>query len=106
MALLRKIFYQVNFGIEPLFCPVAMPFGSVGQNWTACIFHYKRHRHFRLPEAAENKSFAAENKLFSTVLGLFSVVSGRQKKSAENKPLFSVARCQPPKIAYFQRPTS
>jgi hypothetical protein len=38
MALLWKMFYQVNFGIEPLFCLVAMPFGSVGQNWTACIF--------------------------------------------------------------------
>jgi hypothetical protein len=69
-------------------------------------WHYKRHRHFRRPEAAENKAFAAENKLFSAVLGLFSVVSGRQKKSAENKPLFSAARCQPPKIAYFRRPTS
>jgi hypothetical protein len=60
--------------------------------------------HFRRPEAAENKAFAAENKLFSAVLGLFSVVSSHQKKSAENKPLFSAARCQPPKIAYFRRP--
>jgi hypothetical protein len=50
-------------------------------------------------EAAENKDFAAENKLFSTALGLFSVVSSRQKKSAENKHLFSVADIWPPKIA-------
>jgi hypothetical protein len=66
--------------------------------------------HFRRPEAAENKAFAIENKLFSAVLGLFSVVSGRQKKSAENKPLFSAARLRrrkqrPPKTvaAYFWR---
>jgi hypothetical protein len=32
------------------------------------------------------------------------VVPGRQKKSAENKPLFSATRDQPPKIAYFRRP--
>jgi hypothetical protein len=36
----------------------------------------------------ENNDFAVENKLFSAALGLFSVVPGRQKKSAENKPLF------------------
>jgi hypothetical protein len=62
--------------------------------------------HFRRPEATENKVFAAENKLFSTVLGLFFGDFWPPKKSAENKPLFSAARCQPPKIAYFRRPTS
>jgi hypothetical protein len=37
-------------------------------------------RHFRRPEAAENKTFATENKLFSAALDLFSAVSGCQKK--------------------------
>jgi hypothetical protein len=54
--------------------------------------HYKSYSHFRRPEAAENKAFAAENKLFSAALGLFSVVSGRQKKIAENKAIFSAAK--------------
>jgi hypothetical protein len=62
-------------------------------------FHYGSYSHFWRPKTTENKAFAAENKLFSTALGLFSVVSGHQKKSAENKGLFSVARVQPPKIA-------
>jgi hypothetical protein len=65
-------------------------------------WHYKRHRHFRRPEAAENKAFAAENKLFSAAKGLFSAASGRQKNLAENKSLFSAARTRPPKIAYFR----
>jgi hypothetical protein len=43
--------------------------------------------------------------LFSAALGLFSAVPGRQKKSAESKPLFSAASDQSPKIAYFRRPT-
>jgi hypothetical protein len=60
--------------------------------------HYNSYSHFRRPEAAENKPFAAENKLFSAEKGLFSADSGRQKKLAENKALFSA-----PKIAYFQR---
>jgi hypothetical protein len=34
--------------------------------------HYKSYRHFRRPEAAENK-------LFSAAKGLFSAASGRQK---------------------------
>jgi hypothetical protein len=54
----------------------------------------------------ENKVFAAENKLLLATLGLFSAVSGRQKKSGENKPLFSADRDQPPKIAYFRRPAA
>jgi hypothetical protein len=66
--------------------------------------HYGSYSHFRRPETAENKACAAKNKLFSAALGLFSAVLGRQKKSAENKPLFSAARDQPPKIAYFWRP--
>jgi hypothetical protein len=65
--------------------------------------HYGSYSHFRRPGTAENKAFAAENKLFSVVLCLFSAVSDRQKKSAKNKPLFSAARDQPPKIAYFPR---
>jgi hypothetical protein len=51
--------------------------------------HYRRHK-----QAAENKAFAPKNKLFLTALDLFSAVSDRQKKSAENKPLFSAARYQ------------
>jgi hypothetical protein len=35
--------------------------------------------------------------------GLFSAASGRQKKPAENKSLFSAARTRPPKTAYFRR---
>jgi hypothetical protein len=65
--------------------------------------HYNSYSHFRRPEAAENKPFAAENKLFSTAKGLFLATSGRQKKLAENKALFSAARAWPPKIAYFRR---
>ena len=60
--------------------------------------------------AAENnllfsaaKEPAAGNKLFSAATGLFSAASGRQKKLAENKALFSAARVWPPKIAYFRR---
>jgi hypothetical protein len=53
--------------------------------------HYGSYRHFRRPEAAENKPFAAENKLFSAAKGLFSAASGRQKNPAENKALFSAA---------------
>jgi hypothetical protein len=49
------------------------------------IVDYNSYSHFRQPGAAENK-------LFSAALGLFSVVPGRQKKSTENKPLFSAAR--------------
>jgi hypothetical protein len=48
--------------------------------------HYKSYRHFRRPEAAENKPFAAENKLFSAANGLFSAASGRQK----NRPKISL----------------
>jgi hypothetical protein len=66
--------------------------------------HNGSYNHFRRPETTENKTFAAENKLFSATLGLFSAVPGRQKKSVENKPLFSAARDQPPKIGYFRRP--
>jgi hypothetical protein len=76
----------------------------VQRNPTSPHKHYRRHSHFRRLEAAENKAFATKNKLFSVALDLFSAVSGRQKKSAENKPLFSGARWQPPKIAYFWRP--
>jgi hypothetical protein len=57
--------------------------------------HNGSYSHFRRPKTAENK-------LFSTALGLFSAVPGSQKKSAENKLLFSVARDQPPKIDYFR----
>jgi hypothetical protein len=57
---------------------------------TSCT-HYKSYRHFRRPEAAENKPFAAENNLISAAKGLFSAASGRQKKPAENKALFSAA---------------
>jgi hypothetical protein len=67
--------------------------------------HYNSCSHFRWPGTAGNKAFAAENKLFSAALGLFSVVPGHQKKSAKNKPLFSVVSDQPPKITYFLRPT-
>jgi hypothetical protein len=67
-------------------------------------YHYGSYSHFRRPETIGNKAFAAENKLFSAALCLFSAVLGRQKNSAENKPLFSAARDQPPKIAYFRRP--
>jgi len=65
--------------------------------------HYNSYSHFRRPEAAENKPVPAENKLFSAAKGLFSAASGRQKKLAENKALFSAARAWPPKIAYFRR---
>jgi hypothetical protein len=67
------------------------------------IIHYNSYCHFRRPEAAENKPVAAENKQFSATISLFSAASGRQKKLAENKPLFSAARVWPPKIAYFRR---
>jgi hypothetical protein len=52
------------------------------------------------------EAFAAENSLFLAALGLFSAVSGRQKKSVENKPLFSAADTWLPKTSYFRRPTS
>ena len=68
------------------------------------IIHNGSYSHFRWPGTAENKAFTAKNKLFSAASGLFSAVPSRQKKSAENKPLFSAARDQPPKIAYFRRP--
>jgi hypothetical protein len=55
------------------------------------IYHYNSYSHFRRPEAAENKPVAAENKLFSAAIDLFSAASGRQKKLAENKALFSAA---------------
>jgi hypothetical protein len=64
-------------------------------------FHYNSYSDFRRPGATENKAFAAENSLFSAAKDLLSAVPGRQKKSAENKPLFSAARDQLPKIAYF-----
>jgi hypothetical protein len=48
------------------------------------IYHYNSYSHFRRPEAAENK-------LFSAAIDLFSAASGRQKKLAENKALFSAA---------------
>jgi hypothetical protein len=67
------------------------------------VFHYNSYSYFRRPEAAENKPVAAKNKLFSAAIGLFSAASGRQKKLAENKALFSAARVWPPKIAYFRR---
>jgi hypothetical protein len=63
--------------------------------------HNESYRHFRRPEAAKNKPFAAENRQFSAAKGLFSAASGHQKKSAENKAIFSAARAWPPKIAYF-----
>jgi hypothetical protein len=69
------------------------------------VYHYNSYSHFRRPEAAENKPVAAENKLFSAAKGLFSAASGRQKKLAENKALFSAAKAWPPKIAYFWRLT-
>jgi hypothetical protein len=72
-------------------------------NVVADALHYKSYRHFRRPEAAENKPLPAENKLFSAANGLFSAASGRQKKLTENKPLLSAARAWPPKIAYFRR---
>jgi hypothetical protein len=53
--------------------------------------HYGSYRHFRRPEATENKPFAAENKLFSAAKGLFSAMSGRQK----NRPKIRL---------YFRRP--
>jgi hypothetical protein len=68
--------------------------------------HYNSYSHFRRPEAAENRPVAAENRLFSAAIDLFSAASGRQKKLAENKALFSAARVRPPKIAYFRRPGS
>jgi hypothetical protein len=67
------------------------------------ICHYKSYRHFRRPEAIENKTFAAENNLFSVAKRLFSAAAGRQKKPAKNKALFSAARTWPPKTAYFRR---
>jgi hypothetical protein len=74
---------------------------------TGVPFHYGSYRHFRRPEAAENKPFAAENKLFSAAKSLFSAASSRQKNPAENKTLFSAARTWPPKInCYFRRPRS
>jgi hypothetical protein len=45
---------------SPVMCPNPLDGG----------FHYKSYRHFRRPEAAENKPFAAENKLFSAVTHL------------------------------------
>jgi hypothetical protein len=68
--------------------------------------HNGSYSHFRRSGTAENRAFTAENKLFSAALGLFSVVPGRQKKSAENKPLFSAAMDPPPKIGYFWRPAA
>jgi hypothetical protein len=56
------------------------------------FYHYRIYSHFRRPEAAENKALATENKLFSMALDLFSAISGRQKKSAGNKPLFLTVR--------------
>jgi hypothetical protein len=43
--------------------------------------HYGSYRHFRRPEAAENKPFAAENKLFSAA-------SGRQKNRPKIRLIF------------------
>jgi hypothetical protein len=64
--------------------------------------HNESYRHFRWPDAAENKPFAAENSLFSAAKGLFSAAPGRQKNPAENKAIFSAARAWPPKISYFR----
>jgi hypothetical protein len=47
-------------------------------------FHNKRYRHFRRPDAVENKHFAVENRQFSAAKGLFSAASGRQKNPVEN----------------------
>jgi hypothetical protein len=66
-------------------------------------YHYKRYSDFRRPGTAKNKACAAENKLLLAALGLFSAVSGRQKKLAENKAIFSAPRVQPPKITYFRQ---
>jgi hypothetical protein len=65
---------------------------------TVITLHYNSYNYFRRLGTAKNKSFTAENKLFLAV-------SDRQKKTAENKPLFSAASDPPPKIAYFRRPT-
>jgi hypothetical protein len=61
--------------------------------------HYNSYSHFRRPK------ITTENNLFSMALSLFLAVPVRQKKSTENKPLFSAASNQPPKIAYFRRST-
>jgi hypothetical protein len=69
------------------------------------LCHYKSYSDFWRPETTENKAFTAKNKLFSAALDLFSAVSGRQKKLAENKAIFSAATSQPPKInCYFWWP--
>jgi hypothetical protein len=79
------------------------------------MVHNGSYSHFRWLETAENKAFAAKNKPFSVALGLFLAVPSHQKKSAENKPLFSAANrttaknndwisaaaTWPPKIAIF-----
>jgi hypothetical protein len=69
-----------------------MTLGPLMWGWMAVIRplmpdhqHYKSYKHFRRPDAAENKPFAAENKLFSAA-------SGRQKK---NRPKIRL---------YFWRP--
>jgi hypothetical protein len=72
---------------------------QIGISLRAGDSHNGSYSHFWRPGTAENKAFAAENKLFSAV-------PGRQKKSAENKPLFSATRDQPPKIGYFRRPAA
>jgi hypothetical protein len=79
---------------------------KVAEKWYLSHFrvHYKSYSDFRRPGTAKNKACAAENKLFSAALGLFLAVSGRQKKLAENKAIFSAARVQPSKITlYFRR---
>ena len=53
--------------------------------------------------AAENNLLFSAARKPATENKLFSAASGRQKKLAENKALFSAARAWPPKIAYFRR---
>jgi hypothetical protein len=48
------------------------------------IQHYNSYSDFRRLGTTENKAFTVENKLFSAD-------PDRQKKSAENKPIFSAA---------------
>jgi hypothetical protein len=86
-------------------CPKDPTFSKVHNKLRpyAPFFHYKSYSDFRRPGTAKNKVCAAENKLFSAALSLFSVVSGRQKKLAENKAIFSAASRRRPKITLYFR---
>jgi hypothetical protein len=65
--------------------------GEVHVLMSRLFLHNESYRHFRRPDAAENKPFAAENRQFSVTKGLFSAASGRQK----NRPKIRL---------YFRRP--